>query len=60
MTVRKKDGLWYAAILWRSEFRNVLVLHLRKNLISEEDAYAAMQQALRLMSGKERVVDSVK
>jgi predicted nucleic acid-binding protein len=38
----------------------VLALHLRKELITKDDAFAVLQQALRLMQGKERVVDSLR
>ncbi len=44
-----KDSEWYAPVLWRSEFQNVLAIRLRQNLISKEDALASMGQALRLM-----------
>ncbi len=59
-TALKKDNYWYAPVLWRSEFCNVLGLYLRKELISKEDAFAVMQQALRLMESKERVVDPLR
>jgi predicted nucleic acid-binding protein len=58
-TALKLDSLWYAPILWRSEFCTVLALHLRKELITKDDAFAVLQQALRLMQGKARVVDSL-
>ncbi len=30
----QKDCEWATPILWRSEFRNVLALYMRKNLIN--------------------------
>jgi predicted nucleic acid-binding protein len=33
-----RDGHWVAPYLWRSEFRNVLSLYLKKELIAFEDA----------------------
>jgi len=30
----EKDTQWAAPLLWRSEFRNVLALYIRKNLLS--------------------------
>ena len=49
---------WYAPYLWRSEFRNVLALYLRKNLISVEDSFTAMENAERLMEGNEYHITS--
>lgn len=37
-TTMAKDGHWVAPYLWRSEFRNVLSLYLRQELIALEDA----------------------
>ncbi len=49
----KKDSQWSAPILWRSEFRNVLALYLRKNLITLQQAQQIMNGALELMRGRE-------
>ena len=49
----KKDPLWAAPLLWRSEFRNVLALYIRKKLIALDDALQIMEEAELLMKGKE-------
>ena len=54
----RKDPLWSAPLLWRSEFRNVLAYYIRKNLIRLEDAQQIMGEAMRLMQGREYEVAS--
>ncbi|NLD36950.1 MAG: type II toxin-antitoxin system VapC family toxin [Desulfatiglans sp.] len=49
----KKDFEWAAPILWRSEFRNVLALYMRKNIIKLEQAKVIMNSALKLLKGRE-------
>jgi predicted nucleic acid-binding protein len=56
--VYAKDPKWGAPRLWRSEFRNVLVLCLRRKLIGMEEALQAMEQAERLMAEQEFEVES--
>lgn len=56
----RKDPVWAAPLLWRSEFRNVLALYLRRGLLSLEDAHQIMDQALRLMRGMEYQVTSLR
>lgn len=53
-----KDSLWVAPVLWRSEFRNVLALYVRKRLIQLDDAQRIMREALRLMQDHEYEVAS--
>ena len=48
-----KDPEWVAPILWQSEFRNVLAQFIRKNILSFEDAVRIMDEATRLMNGRE-------
>ncbi|GAB4255203.1 type II toxin-antitoxin system VapC family toxin [Deferrisoma sp.] len=54
----RQDPEWAAPVLWRSEFRNVLSLYLRKNEIDFARAYALQREAEDLMAGREYVVDS--
>ncbi len=54
-----KDTEWAAPLLWRSELRNVLALYLRKGWLSLEDAVRIMDEAVRLMAGREYAVDSL-
>lgn len=56
--VYQKDADWIAPYLWRSEFRNILALYLRQDLISLEEAKEIMNQAETLLLGKEYEVDS--
>jgi predicted nucleic acid-binding protein len=54
----QKDNEWAAPILWRSEFRNVLTLYMRKNIIKLEQAQQIMDSALKLLKGREYEVPS--
>ena len=54
----KKDSEWATPILWRSEFRNVLALYLKKKLITLQQAQQIMNGALELLRGREYEVSS--
>jgi len=54
----EKDSQWVAPLLWRSEFRNVLALYLRKRNLSLEQAKQIMQEAMLLMREREYEIDS--
>ena len=56
--VFKKDAAWIAPLLWRSEFRNVLALYMRKKFLSFPQALDLMGEAEFLMSGMEYSVPS--
>ena len=45
----KKDSDWAAPTLWKSEFRNVLALYLRKEIITLEKALQLQETAESLM-----------
>lgn len=47
------DPEWVAPVLWRSEFRNVLALYLRKGLISFEAAVRIQEEAEALLIDQE-------
>lgn len=49
----KKDPDWAAPTLWKSEFRNVLALYLRKNIITLEKALQLQETAESLMAQNE-------
>lgn len=53
-----KDPEWAAPVLWRSEFRNVLVTYLHQGLIDIEDALHIFHEAETLMMGGEYEVSS--
>ncbi len=55
----KKDSAWAAPLLWRSELRYVLTLYLRKGLLTLEDALQIMDEASRLLAGREFAVPSL-
>lgn len=55
-----RDVDWAAPMLWRSEFRNVLTLYIRKQWLSLENAKKIMSEALNLMKEQEYEVDSLK
>jgi predicted nucleic acid-binding protein len=57
--VLKRDPEWIAPMLWRSEFRNVLALYLRKALLELPDVLQAMQEAEELMEPNTFNVNSV-
>jgi predicted nucleic acid-binding protein len=52
------DSNWVAPYLWRSEFRNILALYLRKNYLSMAQAGTIMAQTEALMKNKEFELDS--
>lgn len=43
--VLRKDGDWVAPVLWRSEFRSVLAMHIRKGYLNLRDAIEIMEAA---------------
>ncbi|OHX38043.1 type II toxin-antitoxin system VapC family toxin [Methylomonas sp. LWB] len=49
---------WLAPTLWKSEFRNVLALYLRKNLLTLDDALRIVRQAETLLQQNEYEVSS--
>lgn len=53
-----KDANWVAPLLWRSEFRNVLALYIRKHWLSLEASQQIIAEAMRLMEDHEYEVDS--
>ena len=54
-----REPEWVAPVLWRSEFRNVLALYLRKGLIRFEQALAIQAEMESLFQGKEYEVPSL-
>jgi len=54
-----RDPEWVAPVLWRSEFRNVLSLYLRKGLIRFEQALEMQDEMESLFQGKEYEVASL-
>jgi predicted nucleic acid-binding protein len=53
-----KDSRWAAPLLWRSEFRSVVVKCLRKGFFVMDDAIRIIEEAESLLSGGEYAVAS--
>jgi predicted nucleic acid-binding protein len=56
--VLKKDDDWIAPLLWRSEFRNVLSIYLRRNILELPFVLQATEEAEQLMHANEFEVNS--
>lgn len=56
--VLQQDALWAAPLLWRSEFRNVLIGLVRTDALQLEKALAIIDEAERWLSGHEYSVVS--
>jgi len=54
-----REPRWIAPSLWKSEFRNVLALYLRKNILTFDEILMIIQQAENLMLENEYEVSSV-
>ena len=54
-----KDSVWSAPLLWRSEFRSVLTLYLRQNILSLSEAIEIFEFAEELLTEKEYEVNAV-
>ena len=52
------DSEWIAPLLWKSEFRNLLSLYVRKNLMMLEKSFQYMKDAEYLMRNKAYEVES--
>jgi len=53
-----QDPAWIAPTLWKSEFRNVLALYLRKEIITFDKALQLQEKAESIMSNNEFDVNS--
>ncbi len=56
--VLERDGQWIAPLLWRSELRNVLALHVRQGLLPLDQALSFMELSEILMGGREYALAS--
>ena len=54
----QKDPVWAAPLLWRSEFRNVLSLYLRKEIIELRTALEIISLAEELLKENEYEINS--
>ena len=53
-----RDAEWHVPFLWRSEFRNVLTMHMRHAAMPIEGAMARMGEAEKLFAGREYSISS--
>lgn len=58
--VYKQDSEWVAPLLWASEFRNVVSLYLRKEVIDFNLALVTLQESERFVKGREFRVETLK
>lgn len=58
--VLKKDPEWVSPALWCSEFRNVMALYLRRDILDLPAILQAMQEAEQLMHSRAYDVNSVR
>jgi predicted nucleic acid-binding protein len=58
--VLRRDPVWAAPFLWRSEFRNVLAVYMRQGRLSLEQALQLMDNAEILLQDREYIVSSVR
>ena len=56
--VLRLDSEWSAPLLWRSEFRNVLIGCIRRGQFKLDDAVIVMDLATELLHGREYAVAS--
>jgi predicted nucleic acid-binding protein len=55
-----KDAQWAAPVLWRSEFRSVLALYLRRGQLTEEVALEAFCAAEAIVREREYAVETTR
>ena len=56
--ILEKDADWIAPLLWRSEFRNVLAIYLRADILEFSIALQVIEEVEQLMGSKEFEVNS--
>ena len=55
----KKDPIWSAPLLWKSEFRNVLTFYMRKKIITLPEAIEIFECAEELLKENEYEINSM-
>ena len=58
--VKLRDPEWIAPLLWRSEFRNLLLLYIRQEIFDLDHAIGLLKQAEEIMHEREHTISSVK
>jgi len=54
-----KEPQWAVPVLWKSEFRNVLIGYLRKKMLDLKTVISLLQEAEDLLSNQEYQVSSI-
>ncbi len=54
--VLRREPMWTAPLLWRSEFRSTMIGLVRRQAIALEDATTLVSEAERFMAGREYAV----
>lgn len=54
----QSDNEWISPFLWRSEFRSILALYIRKGVLTFKDSIEIMRSAQYMMKSREYSVDS--
>ena len=57
--VKLRDPEWIAPLLWRSEFRNLLLLYIRQEIFDLDHAIDLLKQAEEIMQKQEHTISSV-
>ncbi len=57
-TLLERDSIWLVPNLWRSEFRNIMTLYIRKKIITYSHALQIIEQAEEFLDGNEYEVIS--
>ncbi len=55
----RKDHIWSAPLLWKSEFRNVLTFYIRKKIITLSEAIEIFECAEELLKENEYEINSI-
>jgi predicted nucleic acid-binding protein len=56
--VLRRDAVWTAPLLWRSEFRNALIGLVRNGVLALNDTFSMLDEAERWLAGHEYSVIS--
>ena len=57
--VKRQDAEWAAPLLWRSEFRNLLSLYIRREIFDLDHAINLLRNAEEIMQEREHTISSV-
>ena len=59
-SVKRRDPDWVAPVLWRSEFRNLLLLYIRQGIFDLDHAINLLENAEEIMLKREHTISSVR